>query len=118
MASRKRITGRDIIEAIRQNGYEHIRGEWFWNRDKRGRFSPITKACVMGQAAINLGVSTQALESAFYKPVTQMISLNDRTNLSYEELVVRAEEVFKPYLDTPADVLVKKYSAIRKEQNV
>lgn len=49
----------DVYKALKKNGFEHLRGQWFdLAGDKKG-------ACVLGQAAMNLGVYA-ALEGASY----------------------------------------------------
>lgn len=46
------FTVREIFEAIKQNGFEHLREQWF-------SYNPENKAiggCVLGQAGLNLGI--------------------------------------------------------------
>ncbi len=121
MSKSKLITGRDIIEAIKKNGFNHSRGRWFGKSDKRinGQYvrgsTVITSACVMGQAAINLGVDYTSLSKGeFNEPTSKMITLNDHRRLSYPELVAEAEKLFAPYLDTTISAKEKIYNAKRK----
>lgn len=52
----KKITGKDIYEAIEKNGFKVIRESWI-TLDEEGK---IAGACLLGQAAINLGVKANA----------------------------------------------------------
>lgn len=48
----KSVTVKEIYDAIKQNGYDHIRGQWLvydWDRKS-------IAGCVLGQAAINLNL--------------------------------------------------------------
>lgn len=48
------ITGKDVFEAIKKNGYPHIRGQ----------YGGTLGACAIGQAALNLGVDPYRLDNA------------------------------------------------------
>ncbi len=65
---KKRVTIRQIIDAIRTNGYEQARGKLvrrslYWNG--KGP-QPFEAACAMGQAAINLGVDAEELDERLF----------------------------------------------------
>lgn len=52
MQETRTFTVREIFEAIKQNGFEHLREQWF-------SYNPENKAiggCVLGQAGLNLGI--------------------------------------------------------------
>jgi hypothetical protein len=48
----KEFTVREIFEALKKNGFDHLRGEWV-STNSRGK---AVGACAIGQAALNLGV--------------------------------------------------------------
>ena len=48
----KEYTVREVYEALKQDGFEHLRGEWT-STDMDG---VINGGCVLGQTAVNLGV--------------------------------------------------------------
>ena len=59
----REVTVKQFIEAMRRNGYEHIKGEYI-------RFEPLESknpvaGCAIGQAAINLGVYPEDLHTEF-----------------------------------------------------
>lgn len=51
----KTVTGREIYEAIAKDGFNVLRGDWF-STDEQGK----PRACLLGGAAINLGVYAHA----------------------------------------------------------
>lgn len=53
----KTVTPADIIAAAEENGYIWHR-EGFWDSDSTG---VITKACILGQVSLNLGIDHQQL---------------------------------------------------------
>lgn len=70
----KEFTIREIVEAVRENGLEHLRGEWFHSYDGK-----ITGGCVLGQAAYNLSVV--ANEGQFQSSTEKMGGLFEILNL-------------------------------------
>lgn len=59
------ITGKDLLEAIKKNGFEHLRGQWFAGNDGK-----VTGACIIGQAAINLGADSDYVQNRVDKVFT------------------------------------------------
>ena len=48
------VTVKQVFEALEKNGFEHIRGSWFKFSETNSNL--VVGGCVLGQAAINLGV--------------------------------------------------------------
>jgi len=71
-SKRKKVTIKQIIEAMRKNGYKFTRGTFFRDAfsdypisDERRKDMEVVRfgsACAMGQAAANLGVNATELE--------------------------------------------------------
>lgn len=112
----------EILEAIEKNGYKHVRGQWF-HSDMTNEGIITKGACIMGQAAINLGISPD-----FYRELdavtgglgSKMIDYNDSPLESgryrkYSELKEIARNKFRPYLNEIITVEDSKYNAVRKE---
>lgn len=47
----KTVKVSEVIDAVKQNGFEHLRGEWIHSVGGK-----ITGGCVLGQGAVNLGI--------------------------------------------------------------
>jgi hypothetical protein len=113
------VTVDQIIEAVEQNGFIHCRNGWFkkeYNADYGER--PINEACIMGQVAINLGVTSDSLESGLNKLGTvsnkwlkhfsgddgyefgiaeAAIQYNDGSKLSYNAIAKKLRDWLEPY---------------------
>jgi hypothetical protein len=126
-ARNKRITIKQVIAAAKENGYEHTVSGWF-NESGASPLKPITKACIMGQAALNLGVNHHELRAAIdsidknrYTPLaSRIIRKNDDyvptpgggyRPTTYEEMVKYLTDTLKPYEDQVIVVPKKKYYA-------
>lgn len=120
-----RVTGKDILDAIEKNGFRHTRGEWFGDTDGYEAIegAPISKACVMGQAALNLGVNWEELMNAtneeFGGFAADMINLNDNRDINgryrpYRSLKVLARQKLAPYLEKEIELETVNYNAVRK----
>lgn len=48
----KTVTVREVFEAIKENGFEHLRREWLQTSSD----GKVIAGCVLGQAGVNLGV--------------------------------------------------------------
>lgn len=118
----KDITVRDAYIALKENGFEHIRDEWF-REDIEG---VITGGCVIAQTALNLGVSAQGDNSlqealnnfsvlitskyyvnSFSRLGDTIITWNDKTR--YDEKLER----FVYVLPTYSDVAKMAYSLMK-----
>lgn len=96
----KRITVRDVFEALKKNGYPWGRG--LYEDVESGTF------CAMGQAARNLNVDPNELHtelndaiskySAAY-PANAIETFNDDKAETYEDVVKFAEKVLSPYFN-------------------
>jgi len=108
----KVFTIQDFLDAIEANHIPHKRGAWFArvNGDANSR---IGAACVLGQAAINLGVSSTSLQTALNKVVRgaagDLIYENDSLKYPYPLLVKRAKEKFKGYEDVKIELVTQFY---------
>lgn len=90
----KVITVADILEAMEANNIPHQRGAWFKNKAGNSvneAEDKIGSACILGQTAINLGVSTNDLQRAIDQAIpgfsATIISWNDHQHLSYSQMV-------------------------------
>jgi len=118
----KKVTVAEVLEAIEKNGYKHIRGQW-WGTEWNDGPAVITSACVMGQAALNLGVSNSDLESKLNAAAdglaSTMINYNDDElpsgrHRKYSELKEIARNKFRPHLHKMIEVETAEYNAVRK----
>jgi hypothetical protein len=145
----KKFTIRQFIDAMEENGYEHKHDGWFDDRPRlvdgvwvgyEGK--PITAACIMGQAAINLGIdwnylagaikaATDSKEVTFpsyedgYKvPETSdiasaIMTLNDGPTADgnsrrYSTILKKAKEWLEPFADREVTAIAAEYKAIKK----
>lgn len=129
------ITVRDVYNALKQNGFEHIRRDWT-RADIEG---VITGACVLGQAALNLGVDANTYSGnlvsalnafevsthnkwAFNKEETYgvgdtIINWNDKQDENglywvlptYADVVKMAYAVMRPHFDKPIHLTEKNW---------
>jgi len=52
-----KYTVEEVFNALAENGFEHLRSQWMnFNESDYNQLVPITGACVLGQAALNLNV--------------------------------------------------------------
>jgi len=61
----KEVTVKEVFEAIKKNGFDHIRSNWIITSDGK----PVG-ACVLGQGALNLGV---AAEYNYYGNINNLV---------------------------------------------
>jgi len=103
----RKITGRDAFEAMKKNGFPHIRGSY---GSKYG-------ACVIGQAALNLNVPALQLDSAIGHaginisgiPLSaRIVAINDEPidryesplqYRTYDQVIEKVEGLMKPIFD-------------------
>src|SRR6266550_3277567 len=103
----RRISVRDLTNAIRKNGYKKVKGHYYeyaWGRSNSFLSDDtLVAACAIGQAAIVLGVEAGVLDEAFSKmipfrsmrPINGIIrDLNDFTDKSMGEI---ADEIESKY---------------------
>lgn len=119
----KIVTGAEILAALEKNGFLHERG-WY-DITFIDKVETITSACVMGQAAINLGVSMSDIEHVLDTEADglagTMIHYNDSQTesgnyRSYSDLKKIARRRFKPYLTQKFEMHEAKYVAKRKSE--
>lgn len=91
----KDVTGKDIIEAMRKNGYKKIRGGLIRYKERAdGSKGPIAGACAIGQAAINLGVPAMMLEIKLPVKVSRrIINLNDNYRFANAKTVPEIADI-------------------------
>lgn len=57
-----------ILDALVENGFEHIRGTWFkYGEDAENGEKLIIGACVLGQAALNLSANDDSIQRVLNK---------------------------------------------------
>lgn len=93
--SKRLITIEEVLDAMEANNIPLKRGGWFdGNRETK-----IGAACILGQTAINLGITesslTQLLDLAVKHSYNTIIRWNDSDRLEYEVMVRRARELLK-----------------------
>jgi hypothetical protein len=120
----------DVITAMEENGYIHAHGDWFIPNSE----GVITRACIMGQAALNLGVVGSghfSLERALNlvprksnkdEPAylaSKIIDTNDhRTKPKYSAVLKKVKEILEPYKDVEIEAEVHEYNARKKQRRV
>lgn len=118
----QRITVEDIIKAMDENGYEHKRRGWF-------TYNPggqIVAACILGQIAINLKVTQDAIINAldqFDSPMkdttlaTYAMEKNDDSDMSYKQIAnTLRSRLRKADLGDRSFLMVgQKWEAIKKD---
>jgi hypothetical protein len=120
--ARKRFKIRQVLDAMRKNGFEHARGAWIKDNGKSqapfgasyGNFETRKKfdaACITMQAALNLGVDAVGLRDRLNYlnggyAGDAIIQYNDDpyTVHTYDDTVEFAEKVLTPFLDTEIEV--------------
>lgn len=110
----KTVSVQDIIDAMNKNGYKWHQGSWF------GGDSEITGACIMQQAALNLGVVGYSLRDALNSRSRRgigdrIISFNDYEATSYEDALQYAIELLKPLVKEVLYVRVHDYEDLNLE---
>lgn len=65
------VTVRQVFNALKKNGFEHLRGSWFMFKDEDGeqfedmhdatKRTVVIGGCILGQGAINLGSDSDTL---------------------------------------------------------
>jgi len=55
-ASLTKLTVREVYEALKENGFTHLRGEWLLQDYSSKAKGKIVGACILGQAALNLNL--------------------------------------------------------------
>jgi len=103
--TKKEVTVREYIEAIRKNGWPQIQGQFF-ETDAEGN---IVTACAYTQAMMNLGVMEPKIErgKTFEKDTSwelsgvysDTISFSDYRGLNLEEIATALEEQYQTHLD-------------------
>lgn len=103
------VTVAEVINAIEQNGFRHVRGKW-----QVSKGGVMVAGCAIGQGAANLGLNARALYAALngvidknrYDNIGQtIVNLNDSSRLSIPEIVKNVRERFASQLETKITVL-------------
>lgn len=104
----KKITARDVIAAIRQNGLRQIRNGSYYEYDEDDRH--IIGGCAFGQAALNLGVDVGDLHTGCtdFNPdrreefggFSLVIQMNDNEGKNLDEIADYLQEYYKNNLDS------------------
>ena len=89
-----KITVREIADAIEKNGYPHIKNNYI-TRDKITY--EVLGACALGQAALNLGVDVDVVDSLPF--AVEVISLNDDKGWSLKDIAHYLRESYASNLD-------------------
>jgi hypothetical protein len=91
----KKVRISQVVKAIEENGYEHNKTGWF-DQPVVDNLFPIRAACVFGQGALNLGVSSDKLAMELNVTVPRLYSdvsrMNDSGNYTYKQLVKAIRE--------------------------
>lgn len=64
-----KVTVEEIYEALKKNGFEHLRGVWY----KGNGGDLIAGGCVLQQGAMNLGVATIDSDASLYSVLNRFI---------------------------------------------
>lgn len=102
----REITVKDLVEAIRKDGYEQAFGHYIVYKNKDGYASSypsfgyeITAACALGQAGLNLNVEPMKLQRGFGKLARHraddfpyIARLNDQDKLPLDKIADSVEE--------------------------
>jgi hypothetical protein len=64
--SMKTVTGKDIYEAMKRDGFGALRGDWFVVNDDNK-----IEACILGTAAINLGIAATDTGPSLYNQLNR-----------------------------------------------
>lgn len=107
----------EIIDAIEQNGYKQIRGNYIKFVEgvlgnERGKEN-VLGACAIGQAALNLNVQWSSLEDALENIMIRqdmdlaatIIELNDSFGLSCQKIAKEIREKYPEILDKEVDLV-------------
>lgn len=95
----KLVTVEDILAALERNGIPKIQGHYFEYVD--GHITDavyekkVVAACAVGQIAINLGVDPEDLNIQFVGLLDDIVSTNDTSMLSFQEIAKKAKEWVK-----------------------
>ena len=122
------VTTEQIIKAMEDNGYTHTRGSWFATHyDSRGK-PVIVGACIMGQAALNLGIEEvdvlTILNNAIAFDETRLtarglgniiMSMNDQIKAPYSKMLNKVKSNMEPFAGRRWLVKKKKFRAIKQE---
>ncbi len=139
MGATKTITLRDIIQAIKKDGYKQATatllrdGAGFpvYSDTWRGRGEPVTfaSACAIGQAAVNLGVDAEQLNTILgdisfldngnYDTSLRyrIVELNDRLGLSCGDIAEQLE-AYEKLVDMEAVYELETREYVYGEENV
>lgn len=125
MKGMKRITVGEVIAAMEKNGFRHARGSWvrpIHPKDWRKK-STIGAACIIGQAAINLGVGATQLQSALdniaifgdSNDISRLGSTiadrNDAPGISYQRVLAFAKSLLSPHSERTISVIEHNWEA-------
>lgn len=95
MSKKRIISVQDVLDAIEQDNVPLHRGGWFSGSPD----SLVGEACILGQAAVNLGVTTASIQNVLDKAKTgtsaRIISMNDTDYANYAYMVSKARELMK-----------------------
>lgn len=111
----KTVTVQDVIDAAKKNGLAWERRGSYFHEEYIGNYTyRITAACVLGQAAYNLGVEPDYLDQelghiAGSSSTRKITIFNDKEATSYEEAVALLEQVLTPFADSELDAVVRDY---------
>lgn len=120
----KTVTVEDIIAAAGKNGFTWTSGSWLnfvEDFDEEEKNPPITGACILGQAMLNLGVeqrslykalmSIPALHDDFYDHAAEeIIDYNDSTAKNFDQAFARLKEVLEPHKEEVFDIAVEDWT--------
>jgi hypothetical protein len=102
--ARKKISVADVIKAAEENGFVFFKGWHDSKYDAKEKKQVISKACVLGQAAINLGISGPSLRTAldniaadWTTPGSDIMKYNDNAATSYRQALAFLKKTLAPY---------------------
>ena len=112
------VTVEEFIAAAEKNGYQWSNdGTWVETDDK----GYVTRACVLGQAAINLGIAVEGMWNPlnsldpYHAVAREIYWYNDTYALNYDQAVAKLKEVLEPYKGKTMKFRKKRYKVRRNE---
>lgn len=115
-----RVRVSTVIKAIEKNGYVHYRGGWFQERYGPGFNRHIVGACILGQGALNLGITSGSMREAM-KTIEdrfddEVITMNDIKKMPYERMVeiIKEKAIKNKAMNKLVTVYKEHYLPVRK----
>lgn len=123
------FTIRELVDSIRKNGLEQIRGHYFGMPEHQTSTNDVVgfwrnsigQACALGQASINLGVKPANTwwdeDGNKSEIVADIMTMNDDENLTFEQIATAAEVQWKDYMDAEIAAPIFDYTPFLEIKN-